>query len=419
MLNERLDPLPVRPSASAWLRDTNDLTRQFLALGSEPGIVSLAGGLPATELYPVHAIQQATLAAFETHGTMTLEYGPLEGLPALRELIAARASAETGAMIQPCNVLVTSGSMQGLNLVGKVLVDPGDVVVAQSPTYLGALDAWRPRHPIYRRLDWDALDEGFEAMLANAKFVYTVPNYSNPTGRLVSQNQRASLLDRVLKAGTWLLEDDPYRTLVLDGEAGASILEHYARRSHGPYEGPVIYLGTVSKSVAPGLRVGWIIAEAGLIEKLALAKQSSDLSSSMFTQAIVYELLMRNIDRDHAANMVSVYRERRDVLCDEAAQRLSEWFEWEVPVGGMFVWLRSRNRAIDTDALYRFAIAEKVAFVPSSVFDFSGEDRFAMRLNFTRSSPTDIAEGVRRLQRAVLRYWSANGGGSSASVKIA
>ena len=395
-----------RPACAQWLRSSNNISQQFLAFGGRSDVVSLAGGLPAAELYPVEAIQSAAQRALEKHGSAALEYGAIEGFPALRHLIAERVSAETGGHFTAANVLLTSGSMQALDLIGKVLIDAGDLIVAQSPTYLGALDSWRPRNPVYQKLDWD-LPAGFEDVLAKAKFVYVVPNYSNPTGILVSQDRRAALLDKVLAAGTWLVEDDPYHSMQLDGPPGRSILGRYVAGGKGPYDGPVIYLGTVSKSLVPGLRVGWVIAQADMIQTLALAKQATDLSGSMFTQAVALELLEQGFDHEHAKTLVPVYRERRDVLCHEAALRLGDWFDWEIPVGGMFVWMRAKGQAIDTDELYKFAVEEKVAFVPSSVFDSTGTDRFAMRVNFTRSSPEIIREGVRRLEKAVANYVSS------------
>lgn len=395
---------PDRPSRAGWLRSSNTITQQFLAFGGRPDVVSLAGGLPAAELYPVEAIRAATRRALDRHGTAALEYGPVEGLPGLRRLIAERVAAETGGVFTAANVLLTTGAMQGLDLVGKALLDAGDLIVAQSPTYLGALDAWRPRLPTYKPLDWELRDAGTDDDLREAKFVYAVPNYSNPTGVLVTQEPRAALLDKVVEAGTWLVEDDPYHCMQLDGPPGPSILGHYVARSEGSYDGPVIHLGTVSKSLVPGLRVGWIVAEPGMIRTLALAKQSTDLSGSMLTQAVTLELLESGFDRGHAEAIVPVYRERRDALCAEASLRLRDWFEWEMPVGGMFVWMRARDEAVDTDELYRFAVEEKVAFVPSSVFDFTGRDRHAMRLNFTRSAPEVLREGVRRLGVAISRY---------------
>lgn len=411
MTAERPPDADGRPKAARWLSSGNSITQQFLSLGGRPDIVSLAGGLPAAELYPVAAIADASARALARWGSTALEYGPVEGLSALRAAIAARISAQAGRRFGPENVLLTTGAMQGLDLLGKALIDPGDLIVAQFPTYLGALDAWRPRQPRYQRLDWTLQAPGFDAALRQAKFAYAVPNYSNPTGVLVPQVQREALLDRVLAAGTWLVEDDPYLPLALDGAAPSSMLaSHAARHPDGHYDGPVIYLGTLSKSLAPGLRVGWVVAEAGMIATLALAKQSTDLSSSMLTQVVALELIESGFEARHVPAMVDVYRQRRDALCAALASHLSPWFTWETPPGGMFVWLSAREPGFDTDALYAHALAEKVAFVPSSVFDPDGGLSNAMRLNFTRSTPELLAEGVQRLERAVRRYLAARPG---------
>ena len=400
-----------RPRPARWLSSGNSITQQFLSLGGRPDIVSLAGGLPAAELYPVAEIAAASTRALARWGAVALEYGPVEGLPALRAAIAGRVSAAAGRPFGSENVLLTTGAMQGLDLLGKALIDEGDLIVAQFPTYLGALDAWRPRQPRYARLDWTFAEPTFEATLRQAKFAYAVPNYSNPTGVLVPQGQREALLDTVLAAGTWLVEDDPYLPLQLDGPAPPSILaSHAARHPDGPYDGPVIYLGTLSKSLVPGLRVGWVVAEAGMIATLALAKQSTDLSSSMLTQAIALDLIESGFEARHVPPMLAAYRERRDALCAAMSSHLSDWFTWEVPPGGMFVWATARDPGFDTNALYAHALAEQVAFVPSSVFDPDGVLTNAIRLNFTRSSPERLVEGVRRLERAVRRYRAARPG---------
>jgi 2-aminoadipate transaminase len=404
-------PASPRPPLAAWLRDGNSITKQFMALGGCPDVISLAGGLPAAELYPVEAIAQASQAALRRWGATALEYGAIEGLPALRAAVAARISAESGIALGPENVLLTTGAMQGLDLLGKALIDPGDLIVAQFPTYLGALDAWRPRRPVYEKLDWNSDSPAFEAALARAKFVYAVPNYSNPTGALVPQSKRQALLDKVVTAGTWLVEDDPYLPLQLGGPCGPSLLSlQEPGRNKAAYDGPVIYLGTLSKSLVPGLRVGWIVAEAGMIEALALTKQSTDISSSMLTQAIALELIESGFEAGHVSRILPVYRERRDALCAALAEHLGDWFAWEVPPGGMFVWAKARLAEIDTNALYADALAEKVAFVPSSVFDPAGALTSAMRLNFTRSTPEQLREGVARLARAVRRHLAAQPG---------
>jgi 2-aminoadipate transaminase len=345
--------------------------------------------------------------------THALEYGPVEGFPALRQAIARRMSRMTGQSFGAENILITTGAMQGLDLLGKVLLDPGDTVVAQFPTYLGALDAWRPRQPAYEKLTWDLDRPGFDEALRRAKFVYAVPNYSNPTGFLVPTQLRRQLLDKVAAAGTLLVEDDPYLPLQLDGSPGPSMLAlHAARSDSASYEGSVVYLGTLSKSVVPGLRVGWMVAAPELVQTLAVAKQSSDISSSMLTHALALEFVDSGFEEQHGPKVVSAYRERRDALLHAAEEHLATWFEWEVPPGGMFVWMRARTnlglRTINTNELYHFAVEEKVAFVPSSVFDFEGRLTSAMRVNFTRSSPEIIAEGIRRLRRAVERYLASN-----------
>jgi 2-aminoadipate transaminase len=403
------------PRYASWLRSTNNITQQFLAIGGRPDFVSLAGGLPAAELYPIEAVRDAMNRALNRWKSHALEYGPVEGFPALREAIARRMSRMTGEHFAVENILITTGAMQGLDLLGKVLLDPGDTVVAQFPTYLGALDAWRPRQPAYEKLTWDLALPAFDEALGRAKFVYAVPNYSNPTGFLVPTEARRRLLDKVTAAGTLLVEDDPYLPLQLDGTPGPSMLAlHAAKARTEPYDGQVVYLGTLSKSVVPGLRVGWLVAAPELVQTLAVAKQSSDISSSMLTHALALEFVDSGFEDEHGPKVVSVYRERRDALLQAAGEHLSPWFEWDVPPGGMFVWMRARTdtglRTINTNELYHFAVEEKVAFVPSSVFDFEGCLTNAMRVNFTRSSPEVIAEGIRRLRRAVERYLASNSG---------
>ncbi|RFC69416.1 MULTISPECIES: PLP-dependent aminotransferase family protein [Mesorhizobium] len=387
----------VRPSFSRWLSQTNDITQQFMAMGVDPSFISMAGGLPAAEFYPVAAAAEAADRALSRWGAAALEYGPVDGFMPLRAHIADRMSRMAGRHFDTSNVLLTVGAMQGLDLIGKVLIDEGDRIVTQYPTYVGALDAWRPRQPVYTPLDWGKPGTSVET-LRSAKFVYGVPNYSNPTGALVPTPARAALLEKALEADTWLVEDDPYLPLQYDGDAGPSMLAlDGAMMPGGPYNGPVIYLGTLSKSIVPGLRVGWVIASPDMIAALTLAKQSTDISSSMLTHAVALELLEADIEKVHVPGMVGHYRERRDALCAAALETLAPWFEWQVPSGGMFVWMKARNSTIDTGVLYARALREKVAYVPGSVFDPAGVDTSSMRINFTRNAPDVLREGARRL----------------------
>ena len=323
--------IPQRPAFARWLGTTNEVTRGFLATGHIPDLVNLAGGLPAPEIYPAEELAELARGAVAKHPAETLGYGPVEGLPELRDALASRFS--TGELrLRRENVLVTSSGMQGLDLIGKALIDEGALVAAQFPTYLGALDAWRPRRPIYRHMALERAGFDPTAALAGAQFAYTVPNFSNPTGRLVGLEMREAL-----------------------------------------------------------------VAAAAMIEALTLAKQGSDMCTSGVTQRIALAAIEIGLIERLQPRIVALYRERRDALCKALAEHLGRWFEWELPVGGMFVWAIARDAGLDTDRLLTAALAAGVCVAPSSVFDSSGRNRRAIRLNFTLNPPERLAEGVRRL----------------------
>ena len=292
--------------------------------------------------------------------------------------------------------------MQGLDLMGRVLLEPGRLVAGQVPTYLGALDAWRPHRPTYRGLDPAAPDFDPLAGLAGAAFGYTVPNFSNPTGRLVPVPVRQALVDAAHRTGTWLVEDDPYGRLLYDGEPLPRLIDLSGRRGTSQtYDGPVVYMGTLSKEIAPGLRIGWVVAAPQLIDALTLAKQGADMCTSGVTQRIALAAIEAGLIERIQPRVVALYRARRDALCEALAAELSDWFTWEVPVGGMFVWAVARDAGLDTDRLLARALAHKVCVTPGSVFDPAGADRRAIRVNFTLNPPDRLAEGVRRLGAAV------------------
>lgn len=405
---------------ASWLGDTNDITKAFLAAGQIPGLINIAGGLPDPSLYPAAEIEALAARAVRLHPQETLGYGPLDGLPDLRRVIAARFSTPH-VRLELENVLVTTSGMQALDLLGKVLLDPGDVIAGQFPTYLGALDAWRPREPHFRPLHLDGpnpdLDPDFDfhTAMRGAKFAYTVPNFSNPTGKLVPLATRQALLKAAQETGTWLVEDDPYGGLSYDGPLPPSLLSLSATAateaaataaadaSPAPYSGPVVYLGTLSKLVVPGLRIGWVIAAPAMIEALTLAKQGSDMCTSGLTQRMACEILKDGLIEALNPAMLRLYRERREALCQALEQDLSPWFEWQRPEGGMFVWLRAKDPALDTDRLFKLGLEELVCVSPSSVFDASGAFRHGLRLNFTFNDPDKLREAVKRLARATQR----------------
>ena len=281
-----------RPAFARWLDDKNEITRMFLAAGSIPNLVNLAGGLPEPSTYPVEELAGLARRAVAEHPGDALSYPPIDGLPALRDALAAKYATPALRLTRD-NVLITSGGMQGLDLAGKALLDPGAVIAAQSPAYLGALDAWRPRAPSYRPFFPDRNDFDPDAALAGAQFGYAVPNFSNPTGKLVGRDARAAMVCAARATGTWLVEDDPYGALYFDAAPLPSLQELDAAHEtgDGPYDGPVVYMGSLSKQLVPGLRVGWVIAAPEMIAALTVAKQGSDMCTSGLSQRIALDAL--------------------------------------------------------------------------------------------------------------------------------
>lgn len=400
----RPEPPAARPPFSRWLAGTNDVTQTFLSAVGIPDLISLAGGLPAPELYPAEELAELARHAITAHPQETLGYGPVAGLPALRDCLAARFSTDALRLTRD-NILVTSGGMQALDLIGKALLDEGSLIAGHFPTYLGALDAWRPRAPAFRNLNLDEPRFDAHAAFAGARFAYTVPNFSNPTGRLVGLPMRQRLVDAAHGMGTWLVEDDPYGRLHYDGAPLPRMIELSAAElgAPTPYDGPVVYMGTLSKELAPGLRIGWVIAAPEMIDALTAAKQGSDMCTSGITQRIALAALENGMVDRAQPGIVRLYRERRDSLCAALDEHLSRWFGWEVPVGGMFVWAIAHDPALDIDALLTAGLAAGICIAPSSVFDATGQYRRAMRLNFTLNPPARLAEGVRRLAGVVER----------------
>ncbi len=388
---------------AAWTRSDNPITRHMVGI-QPPDSINLAGGLPAPELFPVDEVRAATERAMRRLGTRALAYGPVAGLPELRALIAERHS-RPGRRLGPQNVVVTSGGLQALDFLGRALLERGDTIHAQFPTYLGAIDAWKPAYPRYLALDWDAAPELQRAAMREAKFTYCVPNFSNPTGELVSLPRRAALLEAARAARALLVEDDPYGALYYDGPPLPTLLDLEAGDGdEGPYRGNVLHLGTLSKSIGPGLRLGWAIGDAAVVDAICMAKQGSDIGTSSFVQAVALELLEAGVDRAIHARMIETYRARRDALAEAAREHLSRRFDFDVPVGGMFMWLRARDPGLDTGALWHAALAEGVSYAPSAVFDSTGALSGALRLNFTLNPGPRLVEGARRLARAVERH---------------
>ncbi len=371
-----------RRGFASWLSHTNDVTQLFLSAGQIPDLINMAGGLPEPATWPVAELSAHAAAAVADHPQEALGYGPIAGLPALRDAIAARFSAP-GLTLGRENVLITTGGMQALDLIGKVLLDECATIAAQTPAYLGALDAWRPRLPVYRTMRLE--EAGFDPRpaMAGAQFAYTVPNFSNPTGRLVGLAMRRQLVAAAETTGTWLVEDDPYGTLYYDGPSLPRMLELSGAGGMTPYDGMVVYLGTLSKEVAPGLRIGWAIAAPRMIAALTTAKQGSDMCTSGLCQLIALSAFRSRLPEQVLPAILACYRARRDALCNAMDRHLAEHLDWEKPSGGMFVWATAKEPGLDTDLLLQQALKQGVCITPGSVFDPHGADRHAIRINFT------------------------------------
>jgi 2-aminoadipate transaminase len=382
--------------------------RELLKLSERPGLISFAGGLPAAEVFPVQRFQEACQKVLATNAGPALQYGATEGYEPLREMIA-RHMARYAILATVENVLITSGSQQALDLIGKLLINSGDRVLVEAPTYLGALQAFNGYGAQYLSVPID--DDGLRTDLLEAslrlgpKFMYILPNFQNPAGVTLSQERRHQLIGLADKYGIPIVEDDPYGQLRYEGEHLAPLVvldRENLRRDNGFSIGNVIYLSTFSKTLAPGLRLGWIVAPPKIISKLVQLKQAADLHTSTFGQCVAFEVARGGFLDQHVKLIRGVYRERRDVML----QALKEFFPpevtWTRPQGGLFLWV-TLPEGMDSQSLFTSALAENVAFVPGDSF-YAGngpESCRHLRLNFSHPDPEQIREGIRRLAVAV------------------
>jgi 2-aminoadipate transaminase len=384
--------------------------RELLKISEQEGMISFAGGLPAADVFPVQRFQEACQKVLATHAASALQYGATEGYEPLREMIA-RHMARYAILARIENVLITSGSQQALDLIGKLLINSGDRVLVEAPTYLGALQAFNVYGAQYLTVPID--DDGLRTELLETslrlgpKFMYILPNFQNPAGVTLSRERRHQLILLSDKYGIPIVEDDPYGQLRYEGAHIAPLVvldRENLRRDNGFSIGNVIYLSTFSKTLAPGLRLGWIVAPPNIISKLVQLKQGADLHTSTFTQQVAFEVARGGFLDHHVKLIRRVYRERRDVML----QALKEFFPpevtWTHPQGGLFLWV-TLPESMDSQSLFQSALAENVAFVPGDCF-YAGngpESCRHLRLNFSHPNPEQIREGIRRLSVAVKR----------------
>ena len=364
--------------------------RELLKITERPEVISFAGGLPSPATFPIEALHAATDRLFADKPHAALQYGPTEGYMPLREWIAAQHG------VSPMRVMLTTGSQQALDLIGKVFIDPDSPVLVETPTYLGALQAFSLYGPRFVSVPSDAggvLPEALTPELARgARFAYILPNFQNPTGRTMDLARRQALLAQAEKLGLPIVEDNPYGDLSYSGETQPTLL------SMAPDS--VIYLGSFSKILAPGLRLGYVIAPEAVLFKLAQAKQSADLHTPAFTQRVVYEVVSTGLLDTHIPTIRSLYANQCQVMLDALAEHFPSSVKWTRPEGGMFIWV-DLPKHIDATALLDQAIAARVAFVPGAPFYANNPVTNTLRLSFVTVPPERIREGIATLGQLI------------------
>jgi 2-aminoadipate transaminase len=385
----------------------SSIIRELLKLTQRPEVISFAGGLPAPEIFPVERFREACQQVLTTNPSIALQYGPTEGYRPLRELIVAHM-ARYGILATVDNILITSGSQQALDLIAKLLINRGDRILVESPTYLGALQAFDLMGAEYVTVPTD--DDGLQtsemerALRSGPKFMYILPNFQNPGGTTLSRPRRDELVLLSDKYGIPIIEDDPYGQLRYEGEHIPPLVvldRTNLLRDNGYLLGNVIYLSTFSKVLAPGLRLGWIVAPPDVITHLVQLKQSTDLHTSSFTQMVAYEVARDGFMEEHVKLIRKVYKERRDAMLEALHDYFPPEVSWTHPHGGLFLWV-TLPPGIDTMKLLDTALRQDVAFVPGEPFFPSGQETGShMRLNFSNARPEQIREGIRRLSIAV------------------
>jgi 2-aminoadipate transaminase len=394
--------------ASRMLGIKSSAIRELLKVTQQPDVISFAGGLPAPDVFPVKEFAEACRIVLEQRGAEALQYGATEGYEPLREMIAENI-AGYGVPAKAENVLITSGSQQALDLLGKLLIDTGDRVLVEAPTYLGALQAFNAYGAQYVSVPMD--DEGMctdhleKALGCEPKFIYTVPNFQNPAGVTLSEERRRHLVSLADRYGIPIIEDDPYGQLRYEGEKLTPLLvldRQNLRHDKGYTLGNVIYLSTFSKTLAPGIRLAWIVAPQDVIAKLVKIKQAADLHTATFNQMVAYQVAKDGFLDQHVTLIRRVYGERRDAMLHALQEFFPPEVAWTRPQGGMFLWVTMPAGA-DCRVVFRAALEENVAFVAGDCFfaNDKPDSHRHMRLNFSHSTPEQIREGIRRLSVAV------------------
>lgn len=368
--------------------------REILKVTMRPEIISFAGGLPSPETFPVERMRAAYDSVLTRQGKVALQYGPTDGYAPLREWIAASLSID-GAKILPDQVMMLSGSQQGLDLLGKVLIDEGSKVLVETPSYLGALQAFSVYQPEFVSVatdDGGLLPDAVRVAGQGARLLYALPNFQNPTGRTLSIERRVSLVDTCATMGLPLIEDDPYGALSYRSDPLPKML---TMNPDG-----VIYMGSFSKVLTPGIRLGYVVAPLPLVRKLEQAKQAADLHTAQLTQMVVHEVIKDGFLQQHIPTIRKLYADQCQAMLAALAEFFPAAVRWTRPEGGMFIWITLPGH-IDSMQLLEEALAQNVAFVPGAPFYANEPERNTLRLSFVTVSPEKIREGIAKLGKLI------------------
>lgn len=370
---------------------TSSAIREILKVTERPEVISFAGGLPSPATFPVERMREATLKVLTDAPQAALQYGPTEGFTPLREWIAAHL-ARNGAAVSPGQVLIVTGSQQGLDLLGKCLIDEGSKVLVETPSYLGALQSFSLFQPKFASMPSDGQGIDTDALtpelLEDGRFMYCLPNFQNPTGRRLPLERRQALVAKAAAAGVPVVEDDPYGELSYGGEMLPSLL------SMNPQGG--IYMGSFSKVLAPGLRLGYMVAPEPLFSKLVQAKQAADLHTPSFSQRIVHETIKDGFLDTHIPTIRDLYGKQCQYMLDALDRHFPAEAQWTRPDGGMFIWV-TLPQGIDTSRLLAKAIEQNVAFVPGAPFYAGNAQVNTLRLSFVTVAQEKIEAGIAKL----------------------
>ncbi|HEX4119285.1 MAG TPA: PLP-dependent aminotransferase family protein [Verrucomicrobiae bacterium] len=371
--------------------------RELMKATAREDVISFAGGLPAAELFPIPRVKSALMAVLDEFNGQALQYSATEGLPELRDWLARRYS-NRGIRVQRENVLITTGGQQALDLIGRILLDSGDRVIVENPTYLALLSAWRPTGAEFLPVGCDADGMRVEELESLArhkpKVIYCVPNFQNPQGTTLSLARRKQLVELAQEQSVAIVEDDPYGELRYSGEALPNIADYFNQ---------VIHVGTFSKVLMPGLRVGWVIAPEAVIEKLTQAKQSADLHTSTLNQHLALELAGKGFLETFLPVLRENYGERRNAMLNALAKYFPKSATWTRPEGGMFL-LVTLPRHINTSELLPAALEQGVAYVPGEEFHLNGEGKNTLRLSFANARRERIETGIKTLSRLMASH---------------